>query len=156
LSRQSAVDNLVDSVLGELMTVGFGGLLHPAGREISKEKLGLLERIEHVTFELAWDACRYLRDPEIVEVTARRYWSLIRFATLNGLQKLQAEFLKNARNCAEICNEERDGKPLSEGRRYLEERITMTAKTQIRTLIKESARAALNLDRDYSKRQNAF
>jgi hypothetical protein len=139
---------LVDSVLGELMTVGFGGLLHPAGREISKEKLGLLERIEHVTFELAWDACRYLRDPEIVELTARRYWSLIRFATLNGLQKLQAEFLKNARNCAEICNEERDGKPLSEGRRYLEERITMTAKTQIRTLIKESARAALNLDRD--------
>jgi hypothetical protein len=80
-----SVAQSVDSVLGELMPVGFGGMRYPARKEIPDEDVKLLVRIEHATFELTWDACRYLRDIAIVDVGARRYWSLIRFATLNRL-----------------------------------------------------------------------
>jgi hypothetical protein len=68
-----------------VMPMKGGGLNHPAREEISKEDQELLKRIEHATFEIAWDACRYLRDMKIAEVGARLYWMLIRHATQNGL-----------------------------------------------------------------------
>src|SRR5271157_24269 len=100
-----SVARSVDSVLGELMPVGFGGMHYPARKDISSDDRKLLARIEDATFELTWDACRYLRDLVIVDIGAHRYWSLIRFATLNGLQHLQSESVKNARSCAQICME---------------------------------------------------
>ena len=117
------VAQAVDSVLSQVMPVGFGGLVRPSREEISGDDLRLLERIEHATFELTWDACRYLRDLTVVKVGAHRYWALIRFATLNGLQHLQATFLKNARSCQRICNEERMGTAFPEAQRTLEEEI---------------------------------
>jgi len=117
------VARAVDSVLGELMPVGGGGLLYPAREEISEDEQKLLERIEHATFELTWDACRYLRDLKMVEVGARLYWALIRFAALNGLQHLQSEFVNNARRCQYICTEKRSGKAFPEAQKQLEEQI---------------------------------
>lgn len=113
----------VNSLLAELMPVGFGGMHYPAKNSISNDDLSLLERIEHTSFELTWDACRYLRDLAIVEIGARRYWSLIRFATRNRLQRLQSECLANARRCVDICKEERRGKSFPEGQLKLEEEI---------------------------------
>ena len=75
----------VDSVLMEVMPVKGGGLHHPAREEFSQEDQELLKRMEYAAFEMTWDACRYLRDIKIVEVAARLYWVLIRFATLNRL-----------------------------------------------------------------------
>jgi len=113
----------VDSVLGELMPIGFGGMHHPSRDEITNKDHALLERIGHATFEMTWDACRYLRSIELVEVGARRFWYLIRYATLNGLQRLQSEFLRDARSCRDICNEERKGKAFTEAGDKLEQEI---------------------------------
>ncbi len=118
-----AVAQSVYSVLGELIPVGFGGMRHPAWKAIPNEDVKLLERIEHATFELTWDACRYLRDIAIVDVAARQYWSLIRFATLNRLKHLQSKCLKNARYCQHICLEERMGKTFPEAHQKLGEEI---------------------------------
>jgi hypothetical protein len=109
-----AVAQSVDSVLGELMPVGFGGMHYPARKEIPKEDVKLLERIEYATLELTWDACRYLRDIAIVDISARRYESLLRFATLNGLEHFESECLKNACYCRQICLEDRMGKAFPE------------------------------------------
>ena len=72
---------------------------------------------------MTWDACRYLRDIKIVEVAARLYWVLIRFATLNRLRRLQSESLCNARHCRHICTEERMGKTFPEAHKQLTEAI---------------------------------
>lgn len=83
----------------------------------------MLKRIEHATFEITWDACRYLRDIKEAEVRAHLYWTLIRFATLNGLQHFQSECLNRARYCRHICTEERMGKAFPEGHKQLGEEI---------------------------------
>lgn len=82
-----------------------------------------MKRAEYANFQITWDGCRYLRDIEVVEVGSQRYWSLIRFTTLNHLQPLQADFLENARRCAKICGEKREGKAFTEARRKLEKQI---------------------------------
>jgi hypothetical protein len=76
----------VDSVLGELMPVGTGGVHHPSRTPITNQQQLLLERIGHATFEITWNACRYLRNIEMVELGALRFWYLIRITTLNGLR----------------------------------------------------------------------
>jgi hypothetical protein len=113
----------VDTVLMEVMPIKSGGLHHPAREEFSEEDQKLLNRMEHAAFEITWDACRYLRDIKIVEVAARLYWVLIRFATLNRLRHLQSESLRNARQCRQICTEERTGKTFPEGHKQLGEAI---------------------------------
>jgi hypothetical protein len=113
----------VDSVLGELMPAGTGGVHHPSRAPITDEEQILLERIGHVTFEITWNACRYLRNIKIVEVGAQRFWCLIRIATLNGLRHAQAHLLRDARSCRDICNEERKGEPFVEAREKLDKQI---------------------------------
>jgi hypothetical protein len=117
------VAQAADCVLSELMPVGLGGMLYPARKEISVEDQKLLERIEHLTFDITWDACRYLRDLGVVKVAAQRYWALIRFATLNKLVRLQTVFLENARRCRDICNEDRAGRTFPEAWAALDEEI---------------------------------
>ena len=113
----------VDSLLGEMMPCVAGGMQRRSSKEIGPEDRELMKRAEYANFQITWDACRYLRDLAIVEVGAQRYWSLIRFATLNRLQPLQAEFLKNARYCATICEEKGRGKPFAEAQRKLDDVI---------------------------------
>jgi hypothetical protein len=113
----------VDSLLGEMMPMMAGGMHHPASREISKGDRELMKRAEYANFQITWDACRYLRDLAVVEVGAQRYWILIRFTTLNRLQGLQVDFLKNARYCAQICEEKHEGMAFTEARRRLEKQI---------------------------------
>jgi hypothetical protein len=113
----------IDAVLGELMPVGTGGVHHPSRTAISDEEQALLGRIGNVTFEMTWNACRYLRNIEIVEIGAQRFWYLIRIATLNGLRHTLAHLLSDARNCRDICNEERNGEPFVEAREKLEHQI---------------------------------
>lgn len=96
---------------------------YPSLEEISKEDRELMKRAEYANFQITWDACRYLRDLAVVEVGAQRYWSLIRFTTLNHIQPLQADFLENARYCAKICEEKRKGNAFGEARRNLEKQI---------------------------------
>lgn len=117
------VAQAVDSVLMEVLPINGGSYHHPAREKFTDDDLGILKRIEHATFELSWDACRYLRDIRIVGVGARLYWVLIRFATLNRLKRLQAESLHNARYCRHICTEERMGKDFPEGHAKLGETI---------------------------------
>jgi len=113
----------VDSVLGELMPAGTGGVHHPSRTPITDQEQILLERIGHVTFEITWNACRYLRNIEMVEVGAQRFWYLIRIATLNGLRHAQAQLLRDARSCRDICNEERKGEAFVEAREKLDKQI---------------------------------
>lgn len=113
----------VDTVLMEVMPIMGGGVHYPTREEFSAEDLELLKRIEHAAFEMTWDACRYLRDIEIVEVAARLYWVLIRVATLNRLKRLQSEALHNARRCRHICTEERMGKTFPEAHKQLGDAI---------------------------------
>jgi hypothetical protein len=117
------VAQAADCVLSELMPVGLGGMLYPARKEISVGDQKLLERMEHLTFDITWDACRYLRDLAVVKIGARRYWALIRFATLNNLLRLQTVFLENAHRCRDICNEDRAGRTFPEAWAALEEEI---------------------------------
>jgi hypothetical protein len=105
----------VDAVLSALMPVGWGGMHYPSREEISRDDQKLMERIGHLTFEMTWAACRYFRDLAVVKVCARRYWELLRFTGLNGLQWLYASFLENARQCQEKCNELRTGNAFPEG-----------------------------------------
>lgn len=113
----------VDNLLMEVMPVKGGGLNYPAREEITEEDQALLKRMEHATFEMTWDACRYLRDMKIVEVAAHLYWVLIRYATLNQLERLQSEALHNARYCQHICMEERTGQAFPEAHQKLGEEI---------------------------------
>jgi len=113
----------VDAVLSLLMPVGWGGMHYPSREEISQDDQKLLERIEHLTFEMTWAACRYFRDLAVVKVCARRYWELLRFTGLNGLHRLHASFLENARQCQEKCNEERTGNAFPEGWAAMESEI---------------------------------
>lgn len=113
----------VDSLLGEMIPAVGGGMHHQCPKEISKDDRELMKRAEYANFQITWDACRYLRDLAVVEVGARRYWLLLRFTTLNRLQPLQEDFLKNARYCAKICQEKRNGKGFLEARRMLEQQI---------------------------------
>jgi GNAT superfamily N-acetyltransferase len=68
---------------------------------------------------MTWDACRYLRDIEVVEVCARLNWYLIRFTTLNKLRSLQSEGLHNLRYARSMCTEERKGKSFPEAQQKL-------------------------------------
>jgi hypothetical protein len=113
----------VDSVLGELMPTGTGGVHHPSRTPIADQEQILLERLGHLTFEITWNACRYLRNIEMVEVGAQRFWYLIRIATLNGLRHAQAQLLRDARSCRDICNEERKGEAFVEAREKLDKQI---------------------------------
>lgn len=117
------VAQTVDAVLMEVMPVKDGGVHHPAREEFFDGDRELLKRVQHATFEMTWDACRYLRNIKIVEVGARLYWVLIRFATLNRLKRLQAECLHNVRYCRHICTEERMGKAFPEAHQKLGEVI---------------------------------
>lgn len=117
------VAELVGSVLMEVMPIKGGGFHHPAWQEITSDDKELFQRVENATFEMTWDACRYLRDIKIVEVVARLYWMLIRYSTLNGLQRLQSESLHNARYCRDICMEDRTGHTFPEGYKKLGEQI---------------------------------
>lgn len=113
----------VDMVLMEVMPIKSGGVHYPAREKFSDEDVELLKRIENAAFGLTWDACRYLRDVKIVEVCARLYWVLIRIATLNRLERVQAASLHNARRCRQICMEERKGKSFPEAHKKLGEEI---------------------------------
>jgi len=113
----------VDNVRMEVMPGKGCGLNYPAREEITEEDQELLKRMEHATFEMTWDACRYLRDMKIVEVGAHLYWVLIRYTTLNRLERLQSEALHNARYCRHICMEERTGKAFPEAHQKLGEEI---------------------------------
>lgn len=115
------VAQTVHSVLMEVFPMKDGNSHHPARQKFTDEDLELLQRIEHFCFELTWDACRYLQDINIVEVGARLYWVLIRFATLNRLKRLQTEALHNARRCQYICTER---KTFTEGNAKLCETIS--------------------------------
>ncbi len=122
-SMPAELASSVDEVLSLLMPVGWGGMLYPAREEISSDDEELLERIEHLNFEITWAACRYLRDAAVVKVAAKRYRDLIRFTGLNKLQRLYPSFLENAQRCQEKCNEERHGNIFSEGWAILEGEI---------------------------------
>jgi GNAT superfamily N-acetyltransferase len=113
----------VDSVLGELMPVGTGGVHHPSRTPITNQEQILLERIGHATCEITWNACRYLRNIEMVEVGAQRFWYLIRITTLNGLRYAQAQLLRDARSCRDIGNVEREGEAFAEAREKLDNQI---------------------------------
>jgi len=119
LGMPAKVARSVDTVLLEVMPVKGGGFNYPAREPFSERDLELLERIEHATFEMTWDACRYLRDIEVVEVCARLYWYLIRFTTLNKLRGLQSECLHNVRYARHMCTEERKGKTFPEAHQKL-------------------------------------
>jgi hypothetical protein len=97
-----AVARSVDALLIEAMPLKGGGLQYPARQDITPEDQELLKRMEHLTFEMTWDASRYLRDIQVLEIGAHLYWVLIRYATLNGLEKLKTESLHNARYCRDI------------------------------------------------------
>jgi hypothetical protein len=113
----------VDLVLGELMPVGTGGVHHPSRTPFSREEQALMERIGNLTFEMTWNACRYLRNIEIVQTGAQRFWYLIRLATLNGLRHVQAHLLRDAHSCRDICNEERKGEAFVEACLTLDKQI---------------------------------
>ena len=119
LGMPAKVARSVDTVLLEVMPVKGGGFNYPARESFSESDLELLKRIEHATFEMTWDACRYLRDIEVVEVCARLYWYLIRFTTLNKLRRLQSECLHNVRYARSRCAEERNGKTFPEAEQKL-------------------------------------
>jgi hypothetical protein len=113
----------VDTLLSEMIPSVAGGMQYACRSEIPKEDRDLLKRAEYANFQVTWDACRYLRDLAVVEVGAQRYWSLIRFTTLNRIQPLQLEFLKDARCCVKICEEMHKGKAFPEAQRKLEQQI---------------------------------
>jgi hypothetical protein len=117
------VAQAVGAVLTEVMPIKGGGFHHPAREQASEDDKELFQRVENATFELTWDACRYLRDLKIVEIGARLYWMLIRYSTLNRLQRLQTEALHNARYCRDICMEDRIGKTFPEGHEKLDKQI---------------------------------
>lgn len=119
LGMPPKVARSVDTLLLEVMPVKGGGFNYPASGSFSERELELLKRIEHAAFEMTWDACRYLRDIEVVEVCARLYWYLIRFTTLNKLRPLQAESLHNVRYARSMCVEERKGKTFPEAQQKL-------------------------------------
>lgn len=123
LGMPVAVAQSVDTLLIEVMPLKGGGLQYPARQEITQEDQELLRRMEHLTFEMTWDASRYLRDINVLEIGAHLYWVLIRYATLNGLEKLKSESLHNARYSRHICMEERRGQTFPEGYKKLGEEI---------------------------------
>ena len=71
--------------------------------------------MEHAAHEITWDTCRYLRNMEVLDIAARLYWVLIRYTTLNRLDRLHAEALRNARDCQNLCLEESGGTVFREG-----------------------------------------
>lgn len=119
MGMPAQVARSVDTVLLEVMPVRGGGFNYPARKPLSESDLELLKRVEHATFEMTWDACRYLRDIEVVEVCARLYWYLIRLTTLNRLRSLQSECLHNVRYARHMCTEERKGKTFPEAQQKL-------------------------------------
>ncbi len=111
----------IDVLLGEMMPVRAGGMHHPASVPLSVGDQQLLKGIENVAYEVLWDACRYIRDPKILEIPIHRYWSLIRFTALNKLTRLRDAFMENLRHCQNICNETSKGRTFPEGWNAIEE-----------------------------------
>ena len=62
-------------------------MFHPSRTEFSSDDQELLKRVEHATFELTWDACRYLRDLKLVEVCAH-HLDVFGMSKLNGTRVL--------------------------------------------------------------------
>jgi hypothetical protein len=118
------VARAVDSLLTEIMPMGDGGIFYPSRTEITRDDQKLLSRIEQYTFEITWDACRYLHDLKLVEIGAHLYWTLIRVATLNRLQHFQSHCVSRARHCQHICMEGRSGNVFQEGYDRLEQEIS--------------------------------
>lgn len=117
------VAEAADAVLSELMPFHPGGLVVRSREAISVEDKELLENIENQSFEIAWQACRYLRDAKILSIVGLRYYALIRYAALNDLRLLAARFIKNFRRCRATCNELRGGKDFPGGKAIVNENI---------------------------------
>jgi hypothetical protein len=107
-TRNGMTRDVADTVCGLLdtmMPLAGGGMNRPAPRRISKTERAWLKRIGNVVFEMAWDACRYLRDLDVVTAASREYWCLIRFAKLNKLTAELRHFVEEAQRCQEKCLE---------------------------------------------------
>lgn len=113
----------IDNVLGEVMPIGTGGMNRRSREKISIEDLELLKRVGHIVYEITWDACRYVRNLEIVEICAQRYWYLIRYVTVNKLRSLQTAFLGDLRHCQNICKEPQKGVAFSDAWELIEKTI---------------------------------
>lgn len=113
----------IDHVLGDVMPIGTGGMNRRSPEGISAEDRELLKRVQNIAYEVTWDACRYVRNLEIVNICAQRYWYLIRYVTLNKLPSLQTAFLDNLRHCQNICNELHKGVAFSDAWEVIEATI---------------------------------
>jgi hypothetical protein len=60
----------------------------------------------------------------MVDISAHRYWYLIRTVRVNRIERLEEKFLKNIRECQRICGEKRKGADFEGARELLEKLIS--------------------------------
>ena len=113
------VTRALQTVLLEILPIGFGGLRAPLHRKVSKHEEELARRVISTARGVTWDACRYLRNPEVLEEATYVLFAALRFARLNKLNKIEGEALEAFNACAAICDETRNDVTFPEGRTIL-------------------------------------
>lgn len=85
----ASVARTLAAVLGEILPIAEGGLRAPSRREITEQDKNLVLCVAEVAHSIAWDGCRYLRNPKIVEEGAHVLYTALRFAHLNRLDDIK-------------------------------------------------------------------
>ena len=110
-----------DAVLSQLMPLASSHAPRP--KPLSDAELEVIKGIANLAFDITWDACRYIRNPALVEIGARRFRMLIRLVAVNHLDRLREKFIEEVRRCEDICSEERRGTAFPEGRKILDDAV---------------------------------
>jgi hypothetical protein len=105
LRRRVATELIVSyqtSIVTEALPMGFGGLVAPRRKPITAIEMKLLIHAINVAGEICYDMCKYIRDGKIAYEAVVLLADCLRFACLNGLEKIRAEVLNEFEGCTRI------------------------------------------------------
>ncbi len=99
----------VDAIVTVLMeSIPIYHILYPSRHKITKKDTELIERALGVGHDLLWDACRYVRKPDVAERIMQFIHFILKYSHVNNLTKIKEDALITLRDCEEICDEEND------------------------------------------------
>ena len=110
----------LQTVLLEVLPIGFGGLRSRSHWKIRRHEKELTRSVIETARGLVWDFCRYLRTVEGLEEAVYILYAALRFSHLNELVYEEKQALQAFSSCAAICGEEQRGEAFQKGRKILE------------------------------------
>ncbi|MGH9727899.1 MAG: hypothetical protein ACRD4V_04840 [Candidatus Acidiferrales bacterium] len=108
------------SILMECIPIGFGGLVAPSRKPLSKHGRDLLNHAIDIAGEIAYDICKYVRVKAAAEKAIIMLYTILRFTDLNNLAKSKEKMLHEFNECERICKQPGpQGHPFDDGLQLL-------------------------------------